>query len=117
MKLSIILAVGMGGFAGAIARFYVSRMIASRFSTSFPYGTLTVNLIGSFALGWLFGTTASTFIFAWLGIGFLGAFTTFSTFAVENIRLLQEKRWKIGLLYMGTSYFAGILLAMLGYFL
>ncbi|HEU5327915.1 MAG: fluoride efflux transporter CrcB [Thermomicrobiales bacterium] len=84
------LLVGLGGIAGANLRYLVSSAAASRWGTLFPYGTLVINLVGSFLLGVLLtavtgpdGANAR----ALLGTGFCGGFTTFSTFAFETIAL------------------------------
>ncbi|MCW8931027.1 MAG: fluoride efflux transporter CrcB [Gammaproteobacteria bacterium] len=88
-------AIAAGGALGAIMRFWVSSGIYSWLGRGFPYGTLSVNLIGSFFIGIAFillterlalGTEVRAFIL----IGFLGAFTTFSTFSLETLMLLQE---------------------------
>ncbi|NPA24447.1 MAG: fluoride efflux transporter CrcB [Deltaproteobacteria bacterium] len=89
-----LLAIGCGGFCGAISRFLVSEFVYSRFSTAMPYGTLTVNLVGSFVLGivaqvGLSGNLLSDTAKSFIGIGFLGAFTTFSTFSVQTLELFE----------------------------
>jgi CrcB protein len=90
-----LLAIGCGGFCGAISRFLVSEFIYSRFSTIMPYGTLTVNLGGSIVLGivaqiGLSGNLLSDTAKSFIGIGFLGAFTTFSTFSVQTLELFES---------------------------
>jgi CrcB protein len=114
----IWLYVALGGFAGAISRYAMIQFIGARFSTAFPYGTLTVNVIGSFALGLLLGMEMdheSKYSFAVLGIGFLGSFTTFSTYAVESLHMSQKKRWRTLLMYQSTSYGLSIGAAALGF--
>lgn len=99
MSLGIILgelsAIAAGGALGALVRFWVSGGIYAWLGRDFPYGTLSVNFIGSFFIGIAFillterltlGAEARAFIL----IGFLGAFTTFSTFSLETLILLQE---------------------------
>jgi len=95
VSLSLLLAIGVGGFFGSISRFLVAYEMSQRFGASFPYGTLTVNAVGSFILGfssryllehWL----VNDLVRLGLTVGFLGAFTTFSTFSYESILLLQE---------------------------
>lgn len=85
-----ILAVAVGGAAGSVARMLVVEVSASRFGRAFPYGTLTVNVVGSFLLGVITGLVASRAglsmtVRLLVGVGFCGAFTTFSTFAVETL--------------------------------
>lgn len=85
-----VLLVAAGGAAGSVARFLVAKASASYLGTAFPYGTLFVNVAGSFLLGFLTGlalerATASENVRLLVGVGFCGAFTTFSTFAVETL--------------------------------
>ena len=89
-----LLLIGVGGFAGAAARYLVDGWVVDRTGAGFPYGTLAVNLIGAFLLGLLFALTVDRAILPAdlrgpLGIGFLGAFTTFSTYMLESWRLLE----------------------------
>lgn len=79
------LAVGAGGVAGALARWYLSGMLGGG-----PRGTLAVNVLGSFALGWLAAAGVSGDASLLAAVGFCGAFTTFSSFAVETVRLAEE---------------------------
>lgn len=106
--------VGAGGFMGAAARFAVSRYAARTSRSPMPWGTLFVNLTGAFLLGILAGLDRRGLSLLW-GTGFMGAFTTFSTFKVEGIRLWMGKSYRILLLYYGISYTVGIGLAWLGY--
>ncbi len=87
--------VGIGGLLGANARYLVSVWAAGRFGTAFPYGTMLINVSGSFLLGLLlrevarqFGDDPDTRLLA--GTGFLGAYTTFSTFTYESVALLRQ---------------------------
>jgi CrcB protein len=109
------LLVGVGGFFGAIARYCSSQWIAGRVSSRFPYGTLFVNLLGSFLLGFIIGGKWGTSLYLLFGTGFMGAFTTFSTFKVDSLQLAKQKEWKVLGLYLGISYLFGILFAFLGY--
>jgi len=91
----MILAVGFGGFVGAVARYLVGGWVQRLLPVSFPYGTLAVNVIGSLLLGAVFelGTARGALspeLRMMLGVGFLGAFTTFSTFSLETLNLLRE---------------------------
>jgi CrcB protein len=108
------LLVGIGGFLGAISRFGVSQWLNPPLPR-FPYGTLTVNLLGSFLLGWITGRPLSEPWILLFGTGFMGAFTTFSTLKWESIQLIQSKEWRRLLFYLGVSYSAGILLAFAGF--
>ncbi|NHM33208.1 fluoride efflux transporter CrcB [Neobacillus terrae] len=106
--------VAIGGFLGAMSRFGVSNFIKSTFPSVFPIATLTVNLLGSFLLGLCIGASLDNSWRLLLGTGFLGAFTTFSTFKLENIQLHSKRKWNIIIPYLIISYTFGILLAFLG---
>jgi len=93
MNLSIILSVALGGSIGAIMRFLGSFYINKLLGATFPYGTLGVNVIGSFLIGFLalyFEQTISPNLKALLITGMLGALTTFSTFSLESVLMLQQ---------------------------
>src|SRR5690606_4679126 len=99
--------IALGGFTGAMNRYAVIQYMSKRFATAFPYGTLIVNVIGAVALGVLFRAGmdhASKRAYAATGIGFLGSFTTFSTYAVESLGMSQNKRWRALLMYQLISY-------------
>ncbi|MCK5540575.1 MAG: fluoride efflux transporter CrcB [Deltaproteobacteria bacterium] len=113
--MSTILVIGCGGFLGAISRYLVSGWVYTIFGTSMPYGTLTVNLVGSFLLGiiaqlGLTGNFLSSSANSFLGIGFLGAFTTFSTFSVQTLELLESG----SLLKALLNIFLNLLLCLIG---
>ncbi|PCK21260.1 chromosome condensation protein CrcB [Bacillus pumilus] len=108
------LLIAVGGFLGAISRFTLSTWIHKKFSSNFPFGTLFVNLTGSFLLGWMVGKGLSTGLYALLEIGFLGAFTTFSTFKLENIQLREKRNHSVLFYYLVFSYVGGIILAFIG---
>lgn len=106
--------VAMGGFMGAIARFGISNWLKKRYPSSFPIATLFINLTGAFLLGFLIGReTHPNGQLLW-GTGFMGAFTTFSTFKLESIQLYHKKEWRRLASYLGISYTLGIFLAFLG---
>jgi len=90
-----LVAVAIGGAAGAVMRWLMASGIQRMAGGAFPWGTFAVNAIGSFLLGFLFvwlieRSTVSELLRLALTVGFLGAFTTFSTYSLESIRLLQE---------------------------
>ena len=99
--MGALLAVALGGAVGALARYGVSTAVAAAFGPRFPLGTLVANVAGSFAMGWLFALFAervhvSPEMRLLVMTGLLGAFTTFSTFSVETLALLQAGRWLAG---------------------
>ncbi|WP_144932493.1 fluoride efflux transporter CrcB [Paenibacillus sp. 32O-W] len=113
-------AVGVAGAAGALARYYLGYGIAmAAGGHSYP-GTLAVNLIGCFMLGWLtaWGMNRGLLPF-WLmtaaGTGLIGSFTTFSTFSVESIQLLADRQWGTAAIYFLSSLWGGLAAAWAGY--
>lgn len=90
--------VALGAAAGAPLRYLVDRWIQARHDMLFPWGTLTVNVVGSFALGLLLATGPDRGVTAAVGTGFCGALTTYSTFAYETSRLVEDgDRWHAAL--------------------
>lgn len=112
--------VGLAGAVGALARYGLGLMVDSLESSVFPVATLLTNLIGSFLLGWLThmflrtGKPSPQFVTI-VGTGMIGSFTTFSTFSVETIRLLEESRIGLALLYVFLSITLGLGSSWLGY--
>ncbi|WP_457595705.1 fluoride efflux transporter CrcB [Hydrogenimonas sp.] len=96
MGVSLILSVGAGGFVGAVLRFLISTQVQRWAPTLFPVGTLAVNVLGSFVIGFLalyFESVVAPHQKALLVTGMLGALTTFSTFSLETVTMLQEGLW------------------------
>jgi fluoride exporter len=118
MSFTNVLIVGFGGFLGSIARFLAVRSIDGRLNSVFPYGTLSVNLIGSFILGFAYAyLTRKTGDEQWkifLGAGFCGGFTTFSAFAWENLNLIQGRLTSVSLIYIAVSLVGGLLAVTFG---
>ncbi|PED09910.1 fluoride efflux transporter CrcB [Bacillus pseudomycoides] len=112
-----ILLVGIGGFFGAIARFSISNAMKEKYGSLFPYGTLFVNILGSFLLGLLYGAEVSSTWLLLCGTGFMGAFTTFSTFKLEIIQLIHKREGQRAVLYLIMSYMFGIFSAFLGFYI
>jgi len=93
MNLTLLLFIGAGGFFGAISRFLIATNIQKLSGSFFPYGTLTVNVLGSFIIGFaamFFAQNVQPEYKAFVITGFLGALTTFSTFSLENVNMLQD---------------------------
>jgi len=111
------LAVALGGGLGALARWRLSDAVQRRGGPYFPWGTLAVNVVGSFLLGFIMGAAVRGGVFSrWqrllLATGFAGAFTTFSTFMYESLVLLAREP-----LYGAASMVASLVLGMLGVYL
>ena len=120
MKIDTMLAIGIGGFLGAISRVYISGLVNTIFKHNIPFGTLSVNLIGSFFLGLLIGLIQIEFIQnpylkSLLTTGFMGAFTTFSTFSIESFFLFNNGLIIEALSYIMLNVIGSILLAAVGY--
>lgn len=113
-----MLFVGIGGIFGAISRFLLGKWITGKTSAVFPFGTWIINISGSFVLGLLVVLHVSDVIpyWSWLlfGTGFLGAYTTFSTFGYETIQMLQKKDTRRAVIYVSSSVVLGILFATIG---
>lgn len=114
----MMFAIGLGGTLGAITRFYVGKWIMERSKSAFPVGTWMINISGSFVLGFLATLHLNQFISEWIwffmGIGFLGAYTTFSTFGFETIQLLEQRNGKKALVYVVSSMVLGIVFGWFG---
>lgn len=100
---------------GTIARHGVNMMVQHRFQSTFPYATLTVNLLGSLWIGMALGAFGGDRLAFVLSAAFLGAFTTFSTFQVEALQLLHAHKFRLFFSYFFGSYAGGLALAALGY--
>ncbi|HRQ78624.1 MAG TPA: fluoride efflux transporter CrcB [Gemmatimonadaceae bacterium] len=117
--LSVLLGVAGGGALGSLLRFAVGRLLPSA-PTAMPWSTLGINVLGSFALGLLAGASlarpdASPALRAFLGIGLLGGFTTFSTFSLETVTLAQSGSPARALLYITLSVSLAIAAAGIGF--
>tara|TARA_B110001452_G_scaffold265525_1_gene270337 strand:+ start:1301 stop:1672 length:372 start_codon:yes stop_codon:yes gene_type:complete len=108
--------VALGGAIGATLRYVVGEWVSV---DSFPYATLSVNLIGSFLLGVLAVGLAQNILSVnmalLLGTGVLGAFTTMSTFSVETIQMFDQGRGSSAIVYIGLTMVLGPILALLGW--
>ncbi|HZG71342.1 MAG TPA: fluoride efflux transporter CrcB [Chondromyces sp.] len=111
---------GVGGILGAITRYLLGKWISEKNNSAFPFSTWIINLSGSFFLGFLANLHFNGLLPAWswllIGTGFLGAYTTFSTFGYEVIQMLQKDQRKNILIYIVSSIGLGILFAWIGGF-
>lgn len=109
--------VGLGGIAGTLTRYGVQLWMPQA-NGGFPWGVLLINAVGSLFLGWFFTVAVPHKISAELrlaiGTGFTGAFTTFSTFALDMVRLAEGGHWISAAAYVFTSIAAGLLLCSVG---
>lgn len=118
MHPSVLMAVAVGGALGAVGRYTLSTWVQHLMGPAFPWGTLGVNLTGSFLMGVLAGLLERGALppetQALAAVGILGSFTTFSAFSLENVRLLQEGAWGRAALYMAASVAIGLLAVVAG---
>ena len=110
-----------GGAIGTLARYGVSGFSHRVFSSIFPWGTLMVNLIGSFVIGLLWGiseqTNFSPNIRAFIFIGILGGFTTFSSYSLETLNLFRDGEVKMGIINILANNILGLVLVFAGFIL
>lgn len=122
MSWQTILAIGSGGFIGAVLRAYLNGLISHKVPHELPYGTLGVNLLGSFLMGVLIAFFMYTTFFSlntksFLTTGILGALTTYSTFAIESFLLLKAGHLYLSFLNISLNAFGSILMAGSGFYL
>ncbi|MDP9727340.1 fluoride efflux transporter CrcB [Alicyclobacillus tolerans] len=112
--------VGFGGIIGALLRYWIATVMNERWTLTFPYPTLFINVSGSFLLGWFTSSLNAYFPQAGdipmliLGVGMCGAYTTFSTFTYETLAMLREERYGAATLYVFSSLLFGLAAAALG---
>jgi CrcB protein len=114
-----IFIIGIGGFLGAISRYGVALWIGQRWGRNFPLGTFVINVSGSFLIGLLMSLFTERFMVnpQWrlmLVVGFLGAYTTFSTFEYETGTLMKDGEWLIAMLNVLLSVIVGFIALKLG---
>jgi len=112
--------VGIAGILGALSRYYLGFTIDTIWHHSLPLATLTINLIGCFLLALLTAYIArlnvlSSEVITGIGTGFIGSFTTFSTFSVETVQLINYSHFGIAFLYVSCSMLGGLMMSLLGY--
>jgi fluoride exporter len=93
--------VAVGSMLGGMSRFWLSRVVAEKWGETFPWGTIIINITGSFAIGFLWAlispdgrlNTSRTFVFQLCVVGICGGYTTFSSFSLQTLNLLRDKQW------------------------
>lgn len=114
--------VGLGSCCGGMARYLLSRWVQQLSLSTFPFGTMAVNILGCFAIGIFYAlfeqqNLMNTYLKLFLTVGFCGGFTTFSTFINENYLLVKDGNFISTIFYMGGSVFLGFIMLYLGYWL
>ena len=112
-------AVGAAGFAGAVSRLALTRFCAWTLGTGFPFGTMLINVGGSFLLGWLYTIITDRSVMSatmrlTIGVGFLGAFTTFSSLMYESHALAADGAWQKSVFNLLGSLLLGMIAVWLG---
>lgn len=109
-----LFAIALGGAIGAVMRYYTAGAVTRFAGVGFPYGTVAVNLLGSFVMGMVVTLFALKFnpseeVKAFLTVGLLGGFTTFSTYSLDGVLLIERGDWGLAALYLFGSLFLGII--------
>ncbi|MFT7003736.1 MAG: CrcB protein [Sulfurimonas sp.] len=122
MSWQTILAIGSGGFIGAILRAYFNGLISHKLPHELPFGTLGVNLVGSFIMGLLVAYFMYTTVFSmhtksFLSTGILGALTTYSTFAIESFLLLESGHIFLAITNISLNAFGTVFMAGGGFYI
>jgi CrcB protein len=115
-----IVLIGSAGLLGTLARYWISGWADERWGATFPIGTLLVNALGCFAIGFLFHATEEKYLIdpvirAAVLVGFLGGFTTFSSFAIQSFNLLRDGEIFMASANILVSNVAGLILVWVGY--
>lgn len=111
--MQMLIAIAAGGSLGALSRHYMAGAITRMLGIGFPYGTFAVNLLGSFLMGLLVTAFAARFevsqeLRSFITVGFLGSFTTFSTYSLETVLLIERGEWATAALYAFGSLALGV---------
>ena len=118
-RMSKFLFIGFGAFVGANARYLMQNWAATRWGTAFPLGTLLVNVVGSFILAFFMTVATQRVAISsnwrlFVGVGLLGGYTTFSSFAFETLALMGSDQWLSAAFYFGGNVMVGLLAAFAG---
>ena len=118
MHLKILLLIGTGSFIGGVSRYLLSQLIQNKSLTAFPFGTLSVNLVGCLLIGIVFGLAEkgniSPEMRLFFATGLLGGFTTFSAFSSETVGLINSAQYNYAIIYVLASVLIGFILTFLG---
>jgi CrcB protein len=116
--MRILLLIGAGSFIGGVLRFLASQFIQNKFFSTFPFGTLGVNIVGCLAIGLVVGMSEKTNLDAewrlFLATGICGGFTTFSAFSNETLALLRDGQFWHACFYVSASVVGGLLATFIG---
>jgi len=116
--MKLILAIGTGSFIGGVLRYLLSQLIQTKFLSTFPFGTLVVNIIGCFFIGLVFGLSDKGNVTQewrlFLATGLLGGFTTFSAFSIETVGLLRDGQIAYAFAYITSSILLGLIATFIG---
>ena len=115
-----IIAIGVAGLIGTLARYWLNEAVTNRLGPAFPYGTLAVNLVGCFAIGFLYyaftdGFAAHPTLRSAVFVGFLGGFTTFSSFGLQTFTLLEAGQTLQAAMNIVVSNAGGLFFVWVGY--
>ncbi len=117
--MQMLIAIAAGGSLGALSRHFMAGAITRTLGIGFPYGTFAVNLLGSFFMGLVVTTLAARFdvsqeLRGFITVGFLGSFTTFSTYSLETVLLIERGEWATAALYAFGSLALGVVGLLVG---
>src|ERR1043165_8481796 len=122
LHMQRIMLIGLAGLVGTLLRYWLSGVVARRFGETFPWGTMSVNLIGCFATGAVFYLSEERFLInpalrTIILIGLLGGFTTFSSYGLQTFTLLRDGEFGLAILNVVTSNILGLFMVWIGYVL
>jgi CrcB protein len=116
--MKILIAIGSGSFIGGVLRYLVTHFVHGRFLSAFPFGTLTVNIVGCLFIGLVAGAADKSILAPewrlFFATGLLGGFTTFSAFSVEAVGLLRDGQFGYASMYVLSSVFVGLVATFVG---
>ena len=116
--MKLLLAIGTGSFIGGVFRYLLSQFVQTKFLSTFPFGTLTVNVVGCFLIGLVFGfSDRGNLTPEWrlfLATGILGGFTSFSAFSNETVGMLRDGQLMYATAYISVSVIVGLIATFIG---